>query len=60
MQIRRAEGGIEKEGLQVDRSHKQHLYEIYCLQVQMVQRQGGGEEGGGGVGTVQVNCIFTV
>ncbi len=43
--------------MQVDRSHKQHLYEIYCLQIQMVERLRGRKEGEGGVGTVQVNCI---
>lgn len=43
-QIRRAERerGVEKGAVQVDRSHKQHLYEIYCLQIQMVERLGGG------------------
>lgn len=44
-------------GLQVDRPHKQHLYEIYCLQIQMVEPlQGGKREGV--VGTVQVNCFW--
>lgn len=38
--------------MQVDRFHKQHLYKIYCLQIQMVERRGGRE------GTVQVNCIL--
>lgn len=37
--IRRAEGGTEKGLMQVDRSHKQHLYEIYCLQIQMAERE---------------------
>lgn len=42
--------------MQVDRSHRQHLYEIYCLQIQMVERLRGRREGG--VATVQVNCAL--
>lgn len=41
----RAQGGIEKGLMQVDMSHKQHLYEIYCLQIQMAERQEGEKEG---------------
>lgn len=37
--IRRLEGGVEKGLVQVDRSHKQHLYEMYCLQMQMAERE---------------------
>lgn len=44
--------------MQVDKSHKQHLYEIYCLQMQMAEGRGAGKEGERNVGTVQVNCIF--
>lgn len=55
--IKRAEGGIEKGLVQVDRSHKQHLYEIYYQQIQMAEREERGE-GVGSVGTAQVKCIF--
>lgn len=34
------ERGLEKGSRQVDRSRKQHLYEIYSLQMQMVERDG--------------------
>lgn len=44
--------------MQVDKSHKQHLYEIYCLQMQMAEGRGAGKEGERNVGTAQVNCIF--
>ncbi|CAB1446430.1 unnamed protein product [Pleuronectes platessa] len=50
-EVKRTGGAV-----QVDRSRKQHLYEIYCLQIQMVEGLGGGEEGV--VGTVQLCCLI--